>query len=268
MSHQIDSLAYTNHLRSLPPSHKLLFAIALLILSLISHPLGQILISLWLMLWIVIYAKIPAHIYGRLLSLPLGFWLTSVPAFVINGVSLDALQSVQSVQSDVWQGWHMVIGNFYLYVSQTGLHQVGLLFTRALATTSSMFFILLTIPFTEVLQIFKGLRCPSLLVELMMMMYRFIFTLLAIADELWIAQNSRCGYRTWRRGMSSLGLLIGQLLQRSLLCYRQVSLSMAARGFNGELRVWHSYAYQPSWRYAIEAIIGYIALISLNIVIA
>ncbi len=258
MSHQIDSLAYTNRLRSLPPSHKLSFAIALLILSLISHPIGQMLISFWLILWIVVYAGIPANIYFRFLSLPLGFWLTSVPAFVINGVSLEA---IQSVQSDVWQGWNMVIGNFYLYVSQTGLQQVGLLFTRALATTSSMFFILLTTPFTEVLQILRALRCPPLLVELMMMMYRFIFTLLAIADELWTAQNSRCGYRTWRRGMSSLGILIGQLLQRSLLCYRQVSLSMASRGFNGELLVWRSYSYRSSWRYIIEALFGCVALI-------
>jgi cobalt/nickel transport system permease protein len=60
-------------------------------------------------------------------------------------------------------------------------------------------------------------------------MYRFIFTLLAIVDDLWMAQNSRCSYRTWRRGMSSLGLLIGQLLQRVLINYRQVSLSLSPR---------------------------------------
>ena len=59
-------------------------------------------------------------------------------------------------------------------------------------------------------------------------MYRFIFSLLAIADELWIAQNSRCGYRTWNRGMHSLGILIGQLLQRTLENYRHVSLSLAS----------------------------------------
>lgn len=262
MSHQIDSLAYTNRLRSLPPSHKLSFAITLLILSLISHPIGQILISFWLIFWIVVYAGIPANIYFRLLALPLGFWLTSVPAFAINEVSLEAFPSVQT---DVWQGWSMAIGNFYLYASQTGLHQVGLLFTRALATTSSMFFLLLTTPFTEVLQLLKRLRCPALLVELMMMMYRFIFTLLAIADELWTAQNSRCGYRTWRRGMSSLGILIGQLLQRSLLCYRQVSLSMASRGFNGELQVWCSYSYRTSWRYILEAVIGCMVLALIGI---
>ncbi|NJL49774.1 MAG: cobalt ECF transporter T component CbiQ [Leptolyngbyaceae cyanobacterium SM2_5_2] len=253
MSHQIDSLVYTNRLRWLPPGQKLSFAIVLMGLSLMAHPIVQILISVWLVLWIVIYANIPANFYFRLLLLPLGFLLTSLPAVVINGVGLN---SIQSVQADVWQGWGMGIGSLYLYVSQTGLHQAGLLFVRVLATTSSTFFILLTTPFSEIVQILRQLRCPAVLVEVMLMMYRFIFTLLAIADELWMAQNSRCGYVTFNRGIKSLGLLVGQLLQRSLLSYRQASLSLASRGFNGELRVWLSYPYQASRRYRLEAIVG------------
>lgn len=258
MSHQIDSFAYTNRLRWLPPSHKLLFAIALLLLSLISPPLVQGLISLWLLVWLVVYAKIPLKFYLRLLAFPLGFWLTSVPAFVLNGVGLNA---IPSVQGDVWQGWGMEVGGLYGYISQTGLQQGGELLTRMLATTSSLYFLLLTTPFTEVLQMLRRSHCPPLLVELMMMMYRFIFTVLAIAEEIWIAQNARCGYRTWRRGMYSLGILMGQLLQRSLESYRQVSLSLAARGFNGDLRVWNSATYRPSWRYSLEAILGCLILV-------
>jgi cobalt/nickel transport system permease protein len=128
-----------------------------------------------------------------------------------------------------------------------------------------MYFILLTVPFTEILQILRQLRCPELVTELLLLMYRFIFSLLAIADELWIAQNSRCGYRTWKRGMHSLGILIGQLLQRTLENYRQVSLSLASRGFNGELRVWHSYPYKPSRRYIFEAVFGCTVLTLLNV---
>lgn len=264
MSHQIDSFAYTNRLRRLPPSHKLSFAMVLLLLSLVSPAIVQILISLWLLLWIVVYAQIPASFYFRLLMLPLGFWLTSLPAFVLNGIGSEA---ISSVESDIWHHWGIGIGRFYLYISRSGLQQVAWLLARTLATTSSLYFMLLTTPFTELLQILKQWHCPSLLVEVMMMMYRFIFTVLAIAEELWIAQNSRCGYRTWRRGMQSLGILIGQLLQRSLESYRQVSLSLAARGFNGELRVWHSCPYQPSRRYNLEAVIGCLILILLSIVL-
>ena len=255
MSHQIDSLAYGNRLRWLPPSHKLSFAIVLLILSLISPPVVQGLISIWVFIWIVVYAAIPANIYLKLLALPLSFWIASLPAFAIAFVNTADVQT-QAVMADVWRGAGMNVGRFYIYVSDYGLQQIAWLLIRALASTSCMYFILLTTPFTEVLQILRQLRCPPLLTELLLLMYRFIFTLLAIVDDLWMAQNSRCGYRTWRRGMSSLGILIGQLLQRVLLNYRQVSLSLAARGFNGELQVWNSRPHLPSARYTIEASVG------------
>jgi cobalt/nickel transport system permease protein len=253
MNHQIDSLAYTNRLRGLPPIHKLLFAIALLILSLVSHAIVQIAIALWLAVWIVVYAGIPGKLYLRLLSLPMFFLLTSLPAFIIAGIGGDR---IHQIQWDVWQNWGISIGSFYLYASRTGIHQASLLLARTLASTSCMYFILLTVPFTEILQILRQWNCPALLTELLLLMYRFIFSLLAIADELWIAQNSRCGYRTWKLGMRSLSILIGQLLQRTLENYRQVSLSLASRGFNGELRVWSSCHYQPSRRYTLEAVFG------------
>lgn len=261
MSHLIDSLAYTNRLRRLPPAHKLSFAIALLILSLVSQAIVQLLIGGWLAICVVIYAGIPSKIYFQLLSVPLGFWLMSLPAFVINGTGADQMQTVQW---DVFH-WSIQANSFYLYVSQTGLHQVSLLLPRAFATTSCMYFIVLTIPFTEVLHVLRSLRCPTLLAELLMMMYRFIFILWAIADELWVAQNARSGYRNWRRGMQSLGILIGQLLQRSIENYRQVSLSLASRGFNGEFRVWHSYPYKRSTRYILEAVFGCTFLTMLSV---
>ncbi|MEO6862485.1 MAG: cobalt ECF transporter T component CbiQ [Microcoleus sp.] len=264
MNHQIDSLAYTNRLRGLPPAHKLSFAIALLILSLVSHAAVQLSIALWLTIWIVVYAGIPAKLYLQLLWLPLVFLLTSLPAFAIGAVAGDR---IPEIQWDIWQGWGISIGTFYLYVSRTGIYQVSLLFARAFASTSCMYFILLTVPFTEILQILRQLRCPELVTELLLLMYRFIFSLLAIADELWTAQNSRCGYRTWKRGMHSLGILIGQLLLRTLENYRQVSLTLASRGFNGELRVWNSYPYKPSRRYTFEAVFGCTVLTIVSILI-
>ena len=80
-----------------------------------------------------------------------------------------------------------------------------------------------------------------------------------------LRKNSRCGYRTWRRGMQSLGILVGQLLQRSIFSYRQISLSLESRGFNGELRVWRSYPYQPSKRYTIEGTVGCAVLVILSV---
>ncbi len=73
MVYQIDSLAYSNKLRSLKTEHKLGFALSLFILSYLAPTHVQILITLWLMIWIVVYAGIPVLVYRRLLVLALDF---------------------------------------------------------------------------------------------------------------------------------------------------------------------------------------------------
>jgi len=81
MSLQIDTLAYTNQLREIPPEQKLIFAIATLIISLFTHPLIQILIAIWMGVWTVIYAKIPAGIYLKLLIVA-SFFLVNKPTSI------------------------------------------------------------------------------------------------------------------------------------------------------------------------------------------
>ena len=188
------------------------------------------------------------------------FCLTSLPALMINGVTIADLQIVQL---DSWYG--MTFGQFYIYISRTGSMQAWEILTRSLASVSCLYFLMLTVPFTEILQTLRWLRFPVLLTDLLLLMYRFIFILLKTANELLTAQNSRGGYRNWHTSMKSLALLIGQLLQRTLQQYSQFSLGLQARGFSGELRFWHSRRYRSSPRYTIEAICGCVLLIGLEI---
>ncbi|MDM3853102.1 MAG: cobalt ECF transporter T component CbiQ [Aphanizomenon gracile PMC649.10] len=260
MSLQLDTLAYTNQLRKLPPEHKLIFAFTTLIISLCSHALVQILIALWMTVWIVIYARIPAGVYWRLLMFTIVFCLTSLPALMVNGV---AIANLPIVQLDSWYG--LTFGQFYIYISRSGSIQAWGILTRALASTSCLYFLVLTVPFTEILQTLRWLKFPALLTDLLLLMYRLIFILLKTANELLTAQNSRGGYSTWHTSMKSLALLIGQLLQRTLQQYSQFSLGLQARGFAGELRFWHPRRYHSSPRYTVEAICGCVVLIGLEI---
>jgi cobalt/nickel transport system permease protein len=256
---QIDTLAYSSRLRQLPPEHKLMFAFFLLLITYAAHPAVQLLIAGWVSIWTVIYAGIPTSVYLRLLSITVAFWLTSLPALVLSSIDLTHLQTIQA---DVWQGFSW--GHYYIYLSDHGLEQAGELGARAIASTACIYFVILTIPFTEILSVLRRIGCPALLTELMMIMYRFIFVLLKTARELWIAQQSRGGYRTRKLWMNSLGLLIGQLLRRTLENYRQVSLTLNSRGFTGEFRVCHSRQYQASRRYSFEALFGCTLLVMLT----
>jgi len=260
MTLQLDTLAYTNRLRRLPPEHKLIFAAITLTISLSTHPLVQILMAIWMSIWTVIYAKIPAGVYWRLLMFTIVFCLTSLPALMVNGI---AITDLQTVQLDSWYG--LIFGQFYIYISRSGSIQAWEIFTRALASTSCLYFLMLTVPFTEILETLRYWKFPVILTDLLLLMYRFIFILLKTANELWTAQNSRGGYSTWHTSMKSLALLIGQLLQRTLQQYSQFSLGLQARGFSGELRFWHPRRYRSSPRYTIEAICGCVVLIGLEI---
>ncbi|MBD2726527.1 cobalt ECF transporter T component CbiQ [Nostoc sp. FACHB-892] len=259
MSLQIDTLAYTNRLRWLAPEQKLLFAIALLIIAAFSHSLVQVLIAVWMSTWTIIYAGIPSKIYFKLVYVATLFWLTSLPALVINGVNISNLHLVQT---DSVAG--LDIGSYYVYISIHGIEQGFMILTRAIASVSCLYFIMLTIPFTELLQVLRRVGFPVLLTDLLLLMYRFIFILLNTSAELWIAQQARGGYCSFNIGMKSLALLIGQLLKRTIENYRQVSLSLASRGFNGEFKVWHPHRYHLSKRYAIEAVIGCALLVALD----
>jgi cobalt/nickel transport system permease protein len=256
---QIDTLAYSSRLRQLPPEHKLLFAIALLLITYAARVPVQLAIAGWISIWTVLYAKIPMPVYLRLLAIPIGFWLFSLPALVLNGAEVSQLPLVQT---DSWQGFTW--GGYYFYLSHQGMQQAEALGARAIASTCCIYFVILTIPFTEVLSVFRRMGCPVLLIELMMMMYRFIFVLLQTTHQLWTAQQSRSGYRTWKLWMKSLGLLIGQLLRCTLENYRQVSLTLASRGFTGDFRVCHSRRYFPSKRYSLEAVFGCTILVTLT----
>ncbi|EAW36110.1 cobalt ECF transporter T component CbiQ [Lyngbya sp. PCC 8106] len=251
MHHEIDSLAYTNRLRYLPPEHKILFGMTLFCLSWAAPSLIQLLITVWITIWIIIYAQIPASVYLKLLAIPLGFWLTSVPALVLAGVGLS---DMQLVQSDIF--WGVTLGNLFIYISQQGLQQITVLFTRSLVLTACMYFILLTVPFVEIVRILKNIGCPSLITELLTLMYRFIFLLTETASELLTAQQARIGYCNWKTGIRSIGIVVSQMLRRTLENYRQISLGLTSRGFTGELKVWYIRRYKPDFRYIIEAIFG------------
>ncbi len=104
-------------------------------------------------IWTVIYARIPAKVYLQLLMLTIVFGLMSLPALIVNGVSgFD----IESVKLDSWHG--ITLGNFYVYISHNGTIQAWNILTRSLSSASCVYFMILTVPFTEILGIFALFR--------------------------------------------------------------------------------------------------------------
>lgn len=259
MNLQPDTLAYTNRLRDLPSGQKGLFALGMLCIAFFAHMPVQMAIMIWLGIWIVGYAGIPAGIYLKMLLAVSTFLVMSLPMMLINIVSVN---HQLLVQADNVHGW--ILGNWYIYVSHHGLKQALSVLMRSLASVSCMFFLLLTTPFAEVLQMLRRIGLPSIITELLLMMYRFIFSMLVAAEQLWIAMQARGGDRNWRIRMRSVSLLIAQLFKKTIHSYHQLSLGLAARGYNGEMKVLSRPNFRISKRYLLESILGSLGLLALE----
>lgn len=259
MHHHLDAYAYTNHLRPLPPQQKLLFALGVLGLALLTRPLTQGVIVIWLSVWTVGYARIPVQVYSRVWATATFFLLISLPALVVdvravgNGAAMPG----------TWIGGVM-IGPWLVGISQVGAIQAAEIAMRSLSCLSCLLFILFTTPFAELLGVLRQCRVPPLLLDLLLLMYRFVFLFLDVVDQLQRAQQARGGYRTRQRWMHSVTLLTGQLVVRSLQRYQQFSLGLAARGFNGTLQTAAPSTHTYSPRYALESLLGCLLLVLLN----
>lgn len=259
MHHHLDAYAYTNRLRPLPPQQKLIFALVVLGIALIAHPATQGVIFIWLSVWTVSYARTPVRVYGSVLVVMLLFLLTSIPALVLEIVPVDQRALIQT---NSFGG--LVVGNWYGFISQSGLVQAIEVGMRSIACTSCLLFILFTIPFAELLSILRQCRIPTVLIDLLLLIYRFIFLFLDVLTQLQLAQQARGGYRTRQRWMHSAGLLVSQLMVRSLQHYHRFSLALASRGFNGDFQVFSNPSYRYSKRYAIESLVGCVGLVILD----
>jgi cobalt/nickel transport system permease protein len=248
----LDTLAYGNRLRGLPPWQKIGLGVTAICISLCSHWPIHLLLGCWLVVWTVVYAGIPWRFYSGLAIGVVSFLAAGLPGILINFAPTHA--PIPSL-------WSWSIGNGQLYISPAAVAQAIDILSRSVASTTALFFIVLTTPFSELAVLLDRLGLPSILTELLLLCYRFIFLFAAVAGQIAIAQTSRGGYRTRRLALRSVSLLIRQLIQRTAHRYQQLTLSIKARGFEREFRFWQSTADRYSPRYGNEAIGGCLALI-------
>ncbi|MDJ1177531.1 cobalt ECF transporter T component CbiQ [Roseofilum sp. BLCC_M91] len=255
-----DTWAYQNGLNRLPPSQKLGFSVLMLGLALVSQPLTQMGIGLWMAIWTIGYAKIPMKFYLKLLLGSYTFVLMSSLAFLID---VRAINSGDFDISGTLIGWST--GGIYWSISQSVLDLYLRLILRAVACLSCFFFLMLTVPMVEMVQVLRRWRFPELLLELILLMYRLIWVLQKTVSDLRLGQRARGGYGDFAQSLHSVSLLVRQLLHRTLTDYHQFSLGATARGFDHKFVVLSMRKYVRSPRYEWEALLGFILLLSLEL---
>jgi len=122
---------------------------------------------------------------------------------------------------------------FALYAD--GLWRGLALASRIVGGMAVLLFFSLTTPLPELMRAARFFRCPPVLVELAMIMYRYIFLLLEEGGRIRNAEKSRLGFVDFRSSMRSSGILGGMLVLRTYDRAERSFAAMRCRGYRGAL---------------------------------
>ena len=224
MQNIIDSISHNNKL-NMNTKLKVLFTMITLIICIFSKSIIVPLIIILIMVVLTLFvAKIPAKLYFKIAVVPLGFSFFSL-------IMMSLLFG-----TNVW--FNIVdLGFFKINLLKDGTELGLLVFFRGIGAMLCALLLILTTPMTELFYVFKWLKMPSVVIDIAMMMYRYIFVLI---EELFIcenAQKTRLGYKNLKTTYNSLGLLASNLFIKSWDRGEMLYTTMGARGYNGELNI-------------------------------
>jgi cobalt/nickel transport system permease protein len=216
--HRVERLAHSNRWSGRHAGEKCALGGGLLALSLVLPPLpGAIFVLLAAVGAALGAARLPPGGYASILALPAGFLCMGTLTLA---VSLDPFGAGP---------WLTVTAAGVAIALEAGL--------RALAATASLLLIVLTTPVHEVLGLLRRARLPAPICDIMLLIYRMAILTLDIAAAARRAQAGRLGYTGLARSVRSAGLLLANLLPRLLGRAERMQAGLAARAYDGELRV-------------------------------
>jgi len=251
----IDKLAYISGLKRVNPMEKFTFAMVTMIICIwLNNIIDSIVILLIMSTITIVKGKIPFKNYIKLMSLPLAFLIVGVLTIAINvvGRSNDLIFSFS-------------IFNIKLGCTYDSILTATKLAFKSIASVSCLYFLTLSTPVFEVLSVLRKLKVPKLFVELMGLIYRFIFLLLDTANMIYISQNSRLGYSTLKTSFSSLGKLITTLFISSYKRSQDIYNAMESRCYDGDINLLEN-NYTYSYKNITLIIVVEIVLISISFI--
>lgn len=223
----IDKYAYMSRFKHINPMKKFIFALLTLGVCLWANSILTSCIIILIMGGITVFkGGTPISLFIKLMLVPMSFLIIGVLTIAIN---VSDHQSIFLFST--------AIAGTHIGVSQTGIQDAMRLFFKAMGSVSCLYYLSLGTPMVDILAVLRRLKVPKLMVEMMGLIYRFIFVLLETADTMVTAQNSRLGYTSLSTGFRSLGALASTLFVRAYKRSDELYTALEARGYDGELNV-------------------------------
>lgn len=222
----IDQLCYRSALRKQNPAIKLVLTLMLLVSCVCIRNLW---ISSVLILGVgmvtIVFGKIPLRIYIRLMKIPAMFIIMGTLPMVIGITNYSFAQD------------QVALFGYYFFFDQKGGFEGINTAVTSFGAVSCLYFLTLSTPFIDILVVLRNLHVPNLFLELMLLIYRFMFVISEVVKEMLIAGRCRLGNQDWITSLKTMGKILGTVLVKSVEQSNKIYQAMEARGYQGKIVV-------------------------------
>jgi len=226
----IDFYSYASRIRGWNPVFKVSFAVALVILCIVlNNPYVSLIVIIAMAYLTIVRGGLAAREYLSVLMVPAAFIIISV--FTI----------VMDISKEPAGQFNLHMGFFYIVTFKAKLEQGLFLMFKVFAAVSALQMMTLSTPFSEIIHVLSLAHIPKLIVELMSMIYRFIFILLDVSAKMKNSALSRHGYCDLKTSWHTFGRIAGNMLVISLKKANAYYDAMEARCYDGELVFFEEY---------------------------
>lgn len=222
----LDRLSYQSRWFHVAPERKFFFWLLMMVLAFSLPPFGQGMLLVALAVFTCWLLRVSLWRWLRWMAIPIGFLLVGV---------VTILFSITPQPQHLLLG--VPVGSVWLGVTPQGLAAANSTLWRSLAALAATFWLVLNLPFPQLIALLKRGRVPRLLIEQILLTWRFIFILLEEAAAIHRAQTLRFGYRTLPQGYRSLAMLVSLLFTRVLLRYKALATTLDIKLYQGDFHL-------------------------------
>jgi len=220
----IDFYAYASKIRHWNPSFKVALSVLTLILCIIlNSPYVSIAVIVSMAYITVVKGGLPLYEYFSVLMIPIVFILLGT--FTI-GIDFSSQPIGQ---------YNLNLGFGYVFTSNAKLMEMIFLILKVFGAISAMEMMTLSTPSSEVIGVLRKAHMPKLIVELMNLIYRYIFILLDVYSKMKNSADSRQGYCDFKTSYYTFGGVASNMLVISLKKANTYYNAMEARCYDGDL---------------------------------
>ncbi|WP_077867069.1 cobalt ECF transporter T component CbiQ [Clostridium saccharobutylicum] len=222
--YSIDFYAYASKIRQWNAAFKVYLSVLTLILCIVlDNPYVSVAVIIAMAYLTVIKGGIPITEYLSILAIPITFILIST--FTV---------AIDFSKQPIGQ-YNMHLGLFYIFTSQEQLKKMAFLILKIFAAISALQMMTLSTPSSEIIYVLRNLHVPKIIVELMSLIYRYIFILMNVCTKMKNSARSRQGYCDFKTSCYTFGRIASNMLIISLKKANDYYDVMEARCYDGDL---------------------------------